>query len=63
MAKFKVMVTMEKFLYAIVEAETDQEALDKGRALDGADFAEERISGSWNVEGAVPYTGKEEPIA
>jgi hypothetical protein len=54
--KYRVNATMTTDLYVIVEADSEDEALEIARNMDGGEFIEDERwgSGDWNIEDAAP---------
>ena len=50
MPKFRVDATYTVTLYAIVEAETSQDAYELAKDMDGGDFRECGELGDWHIE-------------
>ena len=58
MPKFRVKAKMVSYPYAIVEAETEEEALEKANQMDGGDFTpDESVGGGyWEIVEAEEVT-------
>jgi len=59
MAKFKVYATMTTFLSKVIEANDENDALEKAEEMDGGDFTEDNpMAGGWDITHAEPYKTK-----
>ena len=55
MKTFKVIAASISYVYCLVEAEDEQQALDKAREIDGGDF-EDAGYGDWRIDSVEEVT-------